>query len=1085
MITRTSIYLLLLLLANPLFAEKTLGQELKEVSIMHNQDADYLLEIFNEIENQTDFHFYFNNKVSKVAKVFTIDTGEISLYDLLTELSEKGGVKFHRVNKSISVTTIKKKEKKTVFYRPIRGTVTDEEGNPLPGASILEKGTANGTNTDFDGNFSLNVSEEDAILVVSYIGYETTEVAISALEFYQIVLKPQSSALDEVVVVGYGTQEKANVTGAVSKVGSKEIEEFPSTSVEQSLIGKIPGVQLLQSSGQPGAGISVRVRGLTSISGGNEPLYVVDGVPFFSNDVRIANGIASINPNDIESIEVLKDASSTAIYGSRGANGVVLITTKSGARDARSAVNYSSWVSARNVRQKLDLMNGTEFLEFQNRFFANSGSELPDEISQIQNANTDWQDEVFQTGISTNHDLSLSGGNAKTRYYFSLNSLNEEGVITNTDFKRLSFRANVNSELNKIFSLKSSITGSNSVQNGFRESENNNTNSIGVSGVGSILLALPTEPVFNEDGSYRDISTYDFANQVVNPVRYAEEILDQTTIRRLIGSLTLETRLAEGLSNFTRLGIDYQNRREDGYLPTSLIPGTIGRATVVNTELMNYVVENYLEYKAEILPELRLNAVLGGSLQEESVNSIVLQSTGFFTDQLENNAIQAGSSIDIPFTNNVDQSIASFFARANFIFKDRYLFGASFRRDGASVFSESNKVASFPSLSAGWRISEEPFIGENSKISDLKIRGSWGQSGNPGIQPYQSLPLGVIVTTSQGAGTGLSTGLAPNLPNRELTWETTTQTNIGLDLGLFDSRFRMSVDYYVKDTEDALTSVQLSPSSGFTSIIDNVGGVQNKGWELLLSGVVIEKKDLNLSLDFNISHNTNEVTQLKDNQDLVSEFTFAQTSDAVGGVSSVARVGEQLGSFLGFEFLGFDENGVPEYLDVDEDGNLDDNDKVVIGNPIPEILYGFSGSFRWKNLTLTTDWQGVAKVDILNLGAFNLTAPDNSVNRLNTIYQFYPNANQSSEHRMSDRYIENGSFLRMRNVKLAYRFPISSSFFKDLSFYISGQNLITITDYSGFDPDINSLNGNDLKQGVDLGAYPAAKSYTLGLIVQF
>ncbi|GMN11310.1 TonB-dependent receptor [Croceitalea sp. MTPC9] len=1077
-------------------ANDTYGQ-LTKLSL--NAVDESILNLIEEIESTTEFRFIYRKKDVDLNRKISLKADNQTLESILGNIFQNTTTNFKIKDKRVYLIPYERKTKipimvvnpesrkdsKNILQQTVKGTVKDKDGTPLPGTSIVEKGTANGTQTDFDGNFTINVTSNDAILVVSYIGFATQEIVLDNRTTLNIVLQEDSAQLDEVVLVGYGKLSRENLTGAVSSINSDKIDAFPAASVEQSLAGKLPGVQLSQSSGQPGAGISVRVRGITSISGGNEPLYVIDGVPFFNSDVRGLNGISSINPNDIESIQVLKDASSTAIYGSRGANGVVLVTTKSGKAGAKPSITYSTWLSTRSVRQKLNLMNGDEFLDFQRQFFENSGSPVPDEISEIQNRNTDWQDEVFRNGIATNHNISMSGGNENTQYYVSLNSLNEQGIILNSDFKRISFRTNLDAKLNNTFSIKTSITGSNSVQNGFSAAQNNNTQSFLTSGVGSILLALPTEPVFDSEGNFSNIFPYDFANQVENPVGYARQILDKTTVRRFLGNFTLESRILKGLTNYTRLGVDYQNIRGDSYFPLALVLAPGGRATVTNREVLNYVVENYFEYDAEILPELNFNAVFGGSLQEETSQSLFLQSSDFFSDELTNNAIQSGSSIAVPITNNIDQSIASAFARVNFIYKDRYLFGASVRSDGASVFSESNKVATFPSLSAGWKISNENFIGEDSKISNLKLRASWGKSGNPGIQPYQSLPLGIIVTTSQGAGTGLSTGLTPNLPNRSLTWETTTQTNFGVDFSMFDSRLRMSLDYYEKDTEDALTSVQLPPSGGFATIIDNVGAVQNNGIELALGGILVDKDDLTVSLDFNISKNSNEVTRLKDGQDLVSEFTFAQTADAVGGVSSVARVGEQLGAFLGFQFNGFDDSGEPEYEDFNDDGVLDDDDKIIIGNPIPEILYGFNSSIRFKNLNFTMDWQGVAQADILNIGEFNLTSPTNEYNRLANIYDFYPNVNQNSVHRISDRYVESGSFLRLRNVKIGYTIPIKSSIFDNINFFVSGQNLITITDYSGFDPDVNSLSGNDIKQGVDLAAYPAAKSYTLGLNVKF
>ncbi|PIB27162.1 hypothetical protein BFP77_14045 [Maribacter sp. 4U21] len=1076
-------------------ANDTYGQVAK-VSL--NVVNETVLNLIEEIESTTEFRFIYRKKDVDLTRKLSLKASEEPLAKVLGNIFQNTATTFKIKDRRVYLVAQSKQRKQATnsnlditpdtmaeIQRTITGTVADQDGTPLPGASIVVKGTTNGTQTDFDGNFSIDVANENATLIISYIGFSTQEIPLEARTTLSIVLNEDSAQLEEVVLVGYGKLSRENLTGAVSSVNSDKIDAFPAASVEQSLAGKLPGVQLSQSSGQPGAGISVRVRGITSISGGNEPLYVIDGVPFFNSDVRGLNGISSINPNDIESIQVLKDASSTAIYGSRGANGVVLVTTKTGKAGAKPSIVYSTWLSTRRVRKKLNLMNGDEFLDFQRQFFENSGSPLPDEIAQIQNSNTDWQDEVFRNGVATNHNISMSGGNENTQYYVSLNSLNEQGIILNSDFKRLSFRTNLDAKLNNTFSIKTSITGSNSVQNGFSEAENNNTNSFLTSGVGSVLLALPTEPVLDSDGNFSNIFPYDFANQVENPVGYAKQILDKTTVKRFLGNFTLESKIIEGLNNYTRLGVDYQSIRGDSYFPLALVLAPGGRATVTNREVLNYVVENYFDYEVDITPDLNMKAVLGGSLQKESGQSIFVQSSGFFSDELTNNAIQAGASIAVPVTNNIDQSIASAFGRINLIYKDKYLFGASVRSDGASVFSESNKVATFPSLSAGWKISNEGFIGEDSKISNLKLRASWGKSGNPGIQPYQSLPLGIIVTTSQGAGTGLSTGLAPNLPNRTLTWETTTQTNLGLDFAMFDSRLRMSLDYYIKDTEDALTSVQLPPSGGFATIIDNVGAVQNKGIELALGGTLVDKEDFSVSVDFNISKNSNEVIQLKDNQDLVSEFTFAQTADAVGGVSSVARVGEQLGAFLGFKFTGFDANGEPEYEDFNNDGNLDDDDKVIIGNPIPEILYGFNSTIRYKNLNFNMDWQGVANVDILNIGQFNLTSPNNEYNRLADIYDFYPNVNQSSLHRISDRYVENGSYLRLRNVKIGYTIPLSGFIFENVNFFVSGQNLVTITDYKGFDPDVNSLSGNDIKQGVDLAAYPAATSFTLGLSVKF
>ncbi len=1057
----------------------------KEISIDVTKGS--LEQVIQEIEAVSRFKFLFNRKVVDVNRVVTIKAKNQQINTILTELFANTDIVFEVVNKQIILSKKKAnmQENSTVQFK-ISGVVYDSDGQPLPGTNIIEKGTANGTQADFDGEFTLTVSDKNAVLTVSYIGFATKEIPLNGQAKLAVVLEESASGLEEVVVVGYGEQVKSRLTGAIASVTSNDIAGFPASSIEQSLNGKMAGVQLSQSSGQPGAGISIRVRGISSISGGNEPLYVVDGVPFFSSDVRGLNGMSSINPNDIASIQVLKDASATAIYGSRGANGVVMITTKSGVSN-ESSIRYNTWVSTRSILKKLPLMNGAEFIDFQKRFFTNSGLEIPDEINQINNADTNWQEEILQSGVATNHDISISGGTAKSQYYISLGYLNENGIIINSDFERFSLRANLSSSLNDYLSIKSAISASNSVQNGFSEAENNNTFGFVTSGVGSTLLALPTEPIFDEDGNYSNIFPYDFSAPLENPVGYANNVVDKTTVNRFLGNVTLKANIVNGLYNNTRMGIDYQNRRNDIYYPNNfeIILGGNGAAILQTNEKLNYVLENFINYKTTILDNFYIDAVLGASIQKETSKSTFLQSTGFFSNELGNNAIQAGSSFSTPLTNNIDQSIASIFGRINANYKDKYLFGVSVRKDGASVFSASNKTATFPAFSAGWQLSKEEFLVDHKVISNLKIRASWGNSGNPGIQPYQSLPLGQIVITSQGAGSGLNTGLAPNLPNRNLTWETTTQTDIGVDFGLLSDNLSISFDYYKKTTKDALASVQLPPSGGFSTIIDNVGEVQNEGVELFVGAKIIESEDLKLSMSFNVSNNHNVVTKTKNNQDLVSNISFGQTANADGGIASVVRVGEQLGAFLGFNFIGFDADGVPQYEDFDDNGVIDAEDITVIGNPIPEILYGFNASLYYKNISFSIDWQGQSNVDVLNLGLLNLTAPDNEYNRLSTIYDYYPNPNQSLVHRVSNRYVENAAFLRLKNIKFGYNIPISNTFIKNVVAYISGQNLITITDYSGFDPDVNSLSGNDVRQGIDLGSYPSSRAYTLGLNVKF
>jgi len=1091
------------------------AQALEDVSISCDWENVSLERAFADVQNQTDFFFTYNYNVVNKISVSNANK-EMALIDLLKYISGETGLEFsifqdiiYVLNEEAVQLETKKQavlrievpavdklrrsllnNKSKVVYRVesiqvqpdqiVRGTVTSAEGEPLIGAAVVVKETGQGTVTDNDGSFTIAVPDEGtATLVVSYIGYKTAEVSVSGQTQIDIQLAVASARLNEVVVVGYGTQQRSDVDGAVTSIDPATINSFPATSVEQSLIGNVPGVHLVQSSGAPGAGISVRVRGVTSIAGGNEPLYVIDGVPFFNSDVRGLNGLSTINPNDIESIEILKDAAATAIYGSRGGNGVVLITTKSG-KGKTSAINYNSWFSLEEPITEIDMMNAVEFTEYAERWSANSGQPIPDADRIFLGGDTNWQDEIMGTAFSQNHNLNFSGGNEYNRYYFALGYLNQDGVVTNTNFERFSLRANMNNFLNDVVSIQTSIFGNHSIQNGVVPAQNNNTFSISKTPIGGALWSFPTLPIRNAEGEFSQINDF-----VENPVLYVNEVTDRSTVDRWLASTTVKVNIFNGLTNNTRLGLDFTNIKKDLYFPRSfrIVLGGDGAAIAQNTETLNYVVENFLEYKNQITDNLLLDGIVGASIQRDRTNFSNLEGSGFISDDLENNAIQAAQSVSIPTTNITERSIASVFGRLRFIFNDRYILAASIRRDGASVFSENNKIATFPAVSFAWKLHEERFFKDIQQITSLKLRASWGESGNPAIQPYQSLPLGLLTSTSQGAGTGLAVGLAPNLPNRSLTWETTAQTNIGLDFGLFNDRITGTLDYYLKQTDGALSTVQLAPSAGFNTIIDNVGEVENEGFEFSLNTLLVDQQDFDFSLGIIASVNNNEVTRTKNNQDIIGSLS---SSNGGENIFNVIRVGEELGSFLGYQFTGFDDDGTPEYLDANGDGNLDANDFVIIGSPFPDLLYGINANLRYKNFSLFANFQGVSGNDVYNVMQFRLTDPnDVDFNRVANFYDYYPNPNANLAHPSSDRYIEDASYFRLRTLRLGYSLPVKNSFLNGIDFYISGQNLFTITDYSGYDPEVNSLNGNSLNQGIDLSAYPSTKSYTFGLNVKF
>lgn len=1055
--------------------------------------------IFTAIEGQTDYQFTYNKKHVSHLRIARMQCKDEKLQKVLNYLETQAPVEFLVVKKSVGVkvkagalkpgadSAADKKSRSTGFSNdPIKGKLLDgNTGEPLGNATVKVKGSAISTMTGADGSFTIAVPDHAQKLEASFVGFLTQDIAINDQAFYTIRMQPDATSIQEVVVIGYGKSNKSQLDGAVASLKSKTLAEFPAASIEQSIQGRVAGVQVLQSSGMPGAGISIRIRGVSSIAGGNEPLYVVDGLPLYNTDVRGFNAISSINPNDIESIEILKDAAATAIYGSRGGNGVVLITTKAG-KAGKPSVSYNAWVGASEPRKYLDLMTGDEYIDFAKAYFKNSGEPAPASLSTVPNANTDWQREVYRTGYQQNHNLNFAGGTEQNRYFFSLGYLNEDGIVKNSNFERFSIRANLNNKVSDHVSIATSLLGTHSIQNGFTPAQNSNTLSITKTGLGSVILALPTVAVRDSLGKYSNMYPYSFAAQLENPVAYAEEVLDRQTVNRFLGSTILQVTILPGLSNKTRLGIDYSNGRADQYFPRALkvVLGGIGTAIIENRERLNYLVENFVEYDNTIAPDVKLNAIAGVSYQDESEKSSRIEGSGFLSDDLRNNAIQAAQTVAVPTSKVVERSMVSAFGRAQFIYQNKYILTGSIRRDGASVFSKDHKVATFPAVAVAWRLGQESFLKNNTVVSDLKLRVSWGKSGNPAIRPYQGLSLGTLVNSSQGGGAGLAVGLAPNLPNTNLTWETSAQTNIGLDFDLFRARVRGTVDYYFKKTKSALSTVQLPPSSGFNDIVDNVGEIENKGIELALEGDVIRHNDTRLTVSINLARNANNVTKTKNNQDIIETLTSSQLAATSGDVYNIIRVGQPIGTFLGFKHTGWDDKGTPVFEDRNKDNVINGLDQQVIGSPMPKFLYGFNTTFTHKRFSFLMTWQGVSGGQVLNLVKLNLFRPDPEFNHLANVYDFYRNPRKDIVDRVSDYFVEDASFLRLRSVRIGYRLPLKRVP-KMIEFYVSGQNLVTITKYTGYDPEVNSFSGNDIKQGIDLAGYPTARTYTFGLNVNF
>ncbi|NND05642.1 MAG: SusC/RagA family TonB-linked outer membrane protein [Saprospiraceae bacterium] len=989
------------------------------------------------------------------------------------------------------LNTIFKAAREELAERTISGTVTDETGAPLVGATVLVQNTAIGTTTDLNGKFALDVPDDANVLEVSYTGYASQEVLLDGKSTFDIQLAESISELDEVVVVGYGTVRKRDLTGSVGSLDAREFEDEVISNVSQGLQGKVAGVNVTTNGGAPGGAMIVRIRGNNSVIGGNDPLYVVDGFPITAGNIGETNLLATLNPGDIESIEVLKDASATAIYGSRGSNGVVLITTKQG-KQGLNRVEFETSVGTRNVARTLDMMNSSQFLELANERAVNDGNApffTPEEVATFSRTNTDWQDEVFRSALVHNHSLRFSGGNDNTRYLVSGNYFSEEGIIIGSNFNRGSVRLNLDKDFGDRFKLSTRMSLSRSSNN---EVPANNI----------MLSALSAPPFLTpryEDGSYvpgPELKRFPFSPSAgSNPVAVALEQLDHRIIDRVLANMSGSYEILDGLTFKVLAGIDQLNNNLDFYNPRTLeagLPAGSGSKSFGSTT--SFLNENTLNYNTNLRSNDRLDVTLGFTWQEEVSEFLSGSASGFVTDDLQNDGLSAGENFGAPNTDLTEWSLLSFLGRVNYNLDEKYLFTFSGRRDGSSRFGEGNKWGFFPSVAFAWRLLEEDFIQSAlpSNVSDLKFRMSWGISGNQAISPFQSLQRFSDVSLAFG-GTP-TTGFRPaNLGNPDLKWETTNEFNVGLEFGLWNQRLSLSADYYVKNTEDLLALVNLPPTSGFSTTIQNIGSTRNNGVELNLGAVIMRKSNMQWDANFNIAANRNEVTETATGQDIVGPGI------EIVGPANVVREGEPLSAFFGLELDGLTEEGLFNYVDQNGDGNINDADRVILGSPYPDLFYGFSSDFSVGNFSLRVNFQGeLGKelwfMDIYRFGAsmhrggnsFSDVAtdrwrPDNPDPNAK-----YPRATQTLNQQPSEFYLEKADYLRLQNLRLSYNLPLKSWNFtgiKSASIYFSGQNLFTITPYSGYTPDIDTFSSGDLRIGIDYRSYPISRSFLFGLKV--
>jgi TonB-linked SusC/RagA family outer membrane protein len=966
----------------------------------------------------------------------------------------------------------------------ISGKVTDETNSPLPGVSIIERGTTNGTVTDADGNYQLNVGSRESILVFTFVGTKSQQITVGDQSQINIQMEGDIETLGEVVVVGYGTQEKKDITGAVSSVKSEDFNRGIINSPEQLLQGKVAGVNVTSANGEPGGPLAISIRGPGGVRTGSTPLFVVDGLALDNSSTGGAtNPLNFLNPQDIESIDVLKDASATAVYGARGANGVILITTKKG-KVGRASINYSMGYGISKLARPIDVFDADEYRQR----VVEVGGVLEDSL-----ANTDWQKEITRSAITKNYGLTLSGGADKLTYYASLGMQDQEGIILNSNMKRYSGRINVTQKfLDDKLNLEINLNATQTI-NRRPPSEGNNGASISI--VGTALVTNPTYPARNENGDpYRYPSG-------TNPLRTLELANDRTTINRLIGNISPSLEIAKGLTYKLNFGIDNSNGVRDIESLPSLVPQQDGRLETTYSSNNNSLIENYLTYTFE-KDAHTLTALAGHSYQKIMVQSRWYSINKFPISEIDP-SYNPGLGQDLTLANNkpggyaTKNELQSFFGRATYQFKERYLLTATVRADGSSKFGANNKYGTFPSFSLGWRISEEPFMA-NMPVANFKLRAGWGQTGN---QEIPSKITQQLFTTQIAAGTSypLESGPFPGgttytrFANPDIRWEVSTQTNFGLDFGFLSGALSGSLDVFSKESTDILLEVipadPVQPAATFWTNVNDMT-ITNSGLEIALNYEHKEPGGFTWSFGGNATFIKNKVEN--------SPYTVIPSGAASGsGLTSATINGyinnEAIGTFFLKEFTGFDENGLSTYRDTDNDNLITDKDRVAAGSALPTRMYNFYGSAGFRGFDLTVNFNGVAGNKVYdntanaNFYKLRLSKGLNSTDEATA----FPEESVNNAAPVSTRFLKNGSFLRLNNVSLGYNFSPKSlgldRWITALRVSVTGQNLFLITDYDGYDPEVNTdrtINGIS-SYGIDYLSYPKAKTVLFGLNVSF
>jgi TonB-dependent starch-binding outer membrane protein SusC len=1013
--------------------------------------------------------------------------------------------------------------------RKINGLVQDANSNsPLEGATVTIKSSKVSAVTNSDGKFDISLPASRTVLEVSYVGYDSKTVSVGANESNLVITLNESygSQLSDVVVVGYGTQKKSDLTGSISSVKGRDLNQLPTQRVDQALQGRAAGVFVLNTAGAPGADVTIRIRGMNSINGGNSALIVIDGMQ--------GGNLNSLNPNDIEGIEVLKDASATAIYGSQGANGVILVTTKRG-KQGKPTIDHSFNHGDQKIRKKLDVMGAADYAKTRNAFRATdniNGTPTPYFTeAQIkgfeQNGGTDWQNVIYRPAPVTNHQLGISGGTQNLKYMVSGGYLDQEGILVNSAYKRFTLRANINATITKNVSFGLNWAGS-------REEGNSPPYGGGtaLSFTGQAVNIAPrwdpTTPVYDANGLYsrhpRNYGAYDTWNPLAAAL---EPDIMNGTVRNNVNSY-LEFNIIEGLKLRITGGATIRNRNNKSYYNSLTREGQpnggkVGYGTLDASVSQYFQNSNILTYDKKIGDKHRFTVMGVIEQQYEKYEGSGLVAQKFTLDQTGINDLGGADQITSKYTEFSERVINSYLGRINYAFADKYLLTVSFRADGSSVFGKNNRYGYFPSGSIAWKLGDEKFIQRMNIFSDLKVRGSYGVTGNQAIKPYQTLSLmssGSNYPYNGGESTNLGF-IIENAANPNLKWESTAQSNIGMDISVLKGRLNLSADVYKKITKDLLLNRTLPSYSGLRSIIDNVGSIENKGLELALSGDPLVGK-VRWNSGFNISFNRSKVLDLGESTKLEFRTTYGGYGLKNGFMQ--LRVGEPFGQIYGYGYEGTWKTseaadaakfgqlpGDPKYTDFNSDGKINAKDIKVIGNATPKYIFGWTNRVSYQDFELVFLIQGSKGNDIFNQGRIRLEAPvDGTSTRLldrwtstnqDTDVPAFISATErkaaglvggkisfNGDNGQTSRWVEDGSYLRLKNITLGYNVP--ASYYQKLGItkaklYVSASNVLTFTKYTGYDPEVSSYNSNDAQMGVDLSTYPTAKTFTFGIDISF